>query len=106
MSWLLLGGAIGAEVVGTLSLRVAAEGRRSWYLLVGVSYVVAFALLSGTLAAGMPLGVAYGMWAAIGIVLTALASRVLFREPLTPMMIAGFAMIAAGVLMIELGGAG
>jgi small multidrug resistance pump len=106
MSWLLLSGAILAEVVGTLSLRVAADGRRAWYLLVGAAYVVAFALLSGTLAAGMPLGVAYGMWAAVGIVLTALASRVLFREPLTPVMLAGFGLIAAGVLLIELGGAG
>lgn len=104
MSWLLLSGAILAEVVGTLSLRVAAGGRRAWYLLVVAAYVVAFALLSGALAAGMPLGVAYGMWAAVGIVLTALASRVLFRENLTPMMLAGFGMIALGVLLIELGG--
>lgn len=104
MSWLLLSGAILAEVIGTLSLRGAAGGRRAWYLLVGVAYVAAFGLLSGTLAAGMPLGVAYGMWAAVGIVLTALASRALFGEALTPMMLAGFGMIAAGVLLIELGG--
>ncbi|WP_394213849.1 DMT family transporter [Brachybacterium vulturis] len=104
MSWLLLGGAILAEVVGTLSLRAATEGRRAWYVLVVGAYVVAFALLSGTLAEGMPLGVAYGMWAAVGIVLTALASRVLFRENLTLMMLAGFGMIAVGVLLIELGG--
>ncbi|ATG50624.1 QacE family quaternary ammonium compound efflux SMR transporter [Brachybacterium vulturis] len=106
MGWSLLGGAILAEVIGTLSLRVAAGGRRPWYLLVAVAYLLAFALLSGTLAAGMPLGVAYGMWAAVGIVLTALASRVLFREALTPVMLAGMGMIAVGVLLIELGGAG
>jgi len=105
MSWLLLGGAIVAEVIGTLALRAAAGGRRAWYALVVVAYLLAFTQLSGALAAGMPLGVAYGMWTAIGIVITALASRVLFREALTPVMLAGMGMIAAGVLLIELGGA-
>src|SRR5699024_12677545 len=76
MSALLLGGAILAEVVGTLSLRLATEGRRAWYALVVLGYLLAFALLSGALAAGMPLGVAYGLWAAIGIVLTALISQI------------------------------
>ena len=67
--------------------------------------MIAFALLSGALQAGMPLGVAYGVWAAAGIVLTALLSRILFREALTPVMMAGIGLIVAGVLLIELGGA-
>ena len=105
MSALLLGGAILAEVVGTLSLRLATEGRRAWYALVVLGYLLAFVLLSGALAAGMPLGVAYGLWAAIGIVLTALISRALFQEALTPVMFGGMGLIALGVLLIELGGA-
>lgn len=106
MSVLLLAGAILAEVAGTLSLRAAAGGRRRWYLLVAVGYLISFSLLSGALATGMPLAVAYGLWAAIGIILTAAASRVLFREALTPVMLAGMGMIAVGVLLIELGGMG
>lgn len=106
MSWLLLGGAVVSEVVSTLALRVASGGRRSWYALVIVGYAIAFALLSGSLQAGMPLGVAYGVWAAAGIVLTALLSRLLFREALTPVMMAGMGLIVAGVLLVELGGAG
>ena len=106
MSWLLLSGAVVSEVVSTLALRVAAGGRRSWYALVIVGYAIAFALLSGSLPAGMPLGVAYGVWAAAGIVLTALLSRLLFREALTPVMMAGMGLIVAGVLLVELGGAG
>ncbi|AXK46505.1 DMT family transporter [Brachybacterium saurashtrense] len=105
MSWMLLSGAILAEVAGTLSLRVAATGRRRWYLPVAVGYLLAFALLSAALAAGMPLGVAYGIWAAVGIVATALLSRLLFREALTPVMLAGMGLIAVGVLLVELGGA-
>lgn len=106
MSWLLLGAAIVVEVASTLCLRIAAGGRRAWYIPVIVGYVIAFALLSGTLQAGMPLGVAYGVWTSAGIVLTALLSRALFREALTPVMLAGMGMIAAGVLLVELGGAG
>ena len=76
MSWLLLSGAV-VERSGlrTLALRVAAGGRRSWYAWSSSDTSIAFALLSGSLDAGMPLGVAYGVWAAAGIVLTALLSR-------------------------------
>lgn len=105
MSWLLLMGAVVAEVASTLALRVAAGGRRSWYAIVVVGYVVAFTLLSGALRTGMPLGVAYGVWAAAGIVLTALFSKLLFREPLTPLMGLGMGMIVVGVLLVELGAA-
>lgn len=105
MSWLLLILAVVSEVAATLSLRVAANGRRAWYLLVALGYVVAFTFLSGSLATGMPLGIAYGVWAAAGIVLTALLSRLLFREALTPLMLGGMGLIVAGVLLVELGGA-
>ena len=71
MAWLLLVGAIVCEVGGTLSLRVAATGRRGWYLLVVTAYVAAFSLLGLALAGGLGLGVAYGVWAATGVALTA-----------------------------------
>ena len=103
MAWLLLAGAILCEVGGTLSLRVAATGRRAWYLLVVTAYVAAFSLLGLALAGGLGLGVAYGVWAATGVALTAVGSRVLFDEPLTPLMGAGLALIIVGVLLVELG---
>jgi small multidrug resistance pump len=91
------------EVAGTLSLRMAARGRRRWYAAVAVGYLVAFTCLSLVLAEGMALGVAYGIWSASGVALTALAGRVLFREPFTWVTAAGVALIAGGVLLIELG---
>lgn len=103
MQWLLLATAILLEVTGTLALRMATTGRRAWYAVVAVGYAGAFAALTATLAAGLPLGVAYGIWAAVGVALTAVASHVLFDEPLTPVMGAGIALIAAGVLLVELG---
>ena len=47
---------------------------------------------------------AYGIWTACGVALVAVAARVLFRDPLTWRMIAGIALIIAGVLTIEMAG--
>ena len=59
MPWLFLSTAILAEVVGTLSLRVASVARRKvWYLAVVAGYGVAFTALALTLNEGMNLGVA------------------------------------------------
>lgn len=103
MQYLLLIAAIGCEVTGTLALRVAARGRTAFYAIVLVGYVVAFTLLWASLRQGMPLGIAYGIWAAAGVALTAIASRLLFREPLTRMMIGGMTLIVVGVLLVEFG---
>ncbi|MCL8025364.1 DMT family transporter [Nocardioides bruguierae] len=108
-AWLLLAGAIGCEVAGTVGLRMAADdalsarGRVAWLTWVALAYTAAFALLAATLRAGLPLGVAYGTWAAVGVVLTALLGRVLFAERLTPRMLVGFALVVGGVLLVELG---
>lgn len=103
MSWMFLVGAIVAEVAATLSLKAASTGRRRWYAVVVVGYTTAFTLLSLALGQGLPLGVAYGIWAATGVALTALLSRPLFDEPLTPTMAFGIVLIIAGVLAIEVG---
>ena len=103
MSWFLLSCAIGFEIAGTLSLRIAANGRRAFYGAVAGGYLLAFVFVSASLAAGMPLGIAYGVWTAAGIVLTALLSKLLFGEALTAVMGLGIALIVGGVLLIELG---
>jgi small multidrug resistance pump len=53
----------------------------------------------------MPVGIAYGVRAACGVALTALGARVFFNEALTRRMAAGVGLIAAGVLIINLGAA-
>jgi small multidrug resistance pump len=105
MMWLALAGAIIIEVCATLSLR-ASDGfrNRAWILPVVLGYLASFALLWLTLRLGMPVGVAYGLWTACGVALVALIGRVVFAEPLTPMMAAGIVLIIAGVLTIDLSG--
>jgi small multidrug resistance pump len=103
MEWLYLTGAILCEVGATLSLRAATTGSGKWYVPVTAGYVASFVFLTMTLEEGLGLGVAYGIWAAVGVALTAVAASLLFRERLTPLMIGGIALIAGGVLLIELG---
>lgn len=102
MIYLLLVGAILFEVAGTISLRLAIDNKR-WYAAVAVGYVVSFSLLGLSLANGMPVGIAYGIWAAAGVALTAVLSRLLFKDPLTWLMGLGIVLIMGGVLLIELG---
>ncbi len=106
MSGIYLLAAIASEVTGTLSLKLASDGRGlRWYGVVITGYLAAFAMLTATLKAGLPLGVAYGIWSAGGVAVTAIASRLLFGEPLTRTMVAGIALIMAGVLLVEIGSA-
>ncbi len=102
MAYLFLTGAILFEVAGTVSLRLAVDSKR-WYGGVAVGYLVAFVMLTLTLAHGLPLGIAYGIWAAAGVALTAITSKFLFKEPLTWLMGFGIVLIIGGVLLIELG---
>jgi len=106
MSGVYLVAAIASETTGTLSLKLASDGRGlRWYGVVMAGYLAAFAMLTLTLKAGMPLGVAYGVWSAGGVAVTAIASRLFFGEPLTRTMVAGVALIMAGVLLVEIGSA-
>lgn len=100
-----LAGAIVFEVGGTLSLRMAAHGHKPWWVGVALGYLVAFSLLAAALGTGIPLGVAYGIWTACGVALTAVLSRILFNEPLTWLMGLGIILIAGGVFLIQIGAA-
>ncbi|CAN5783913.1 multidrug efflux SMR transporter [soil metagenome] len=104
MIWLILGGAILCEVSGTLAMR-ASEGftRLGWLGVTLVGYLISFTLLAQVLKMGMPVGIAYGIWAACGVALTAVAGKVLWDDPLTPVMGVGIVLIIGGVLLVELG---
>ena len=92
LSLIVLAVAILCEVGGAVAARMVSVGGRRGRL--GV-----------VLAEGMPLGGAYGLWAAAGVAITAVISRVFFKEPLTWIMGAGLVLIVGGVLLIETGAA-
>ena len=94
--------AIACEVTGTLSLKGALE-HPGLYVVVALGFLGAFALFTQVLSRGMPLGVAYGIWGAIGVVATALLSAAIFDERLTAVMGIGIVVVVAGVLVVQLG---
>jgi small multidrug resistance pump len=100
--WALLGAAIVVEVAATLSLR-ASQDHSAWLAVVIVGYLGSFVFLTMVLRAGMPIGVAYGVWGALGTAGTAVLAAVVFGDPFTWPIIAGIVLIIAGVLLIELG---
>lgn len=102
MRWVWLGSAICAEVTGTLALRASID-HLAWIAMVVIGYGAAFVLLSATLRAGTPVGVAYGIWAATGVCLTAALAVVIFGDQLTFTTMFGIVIVIAGVLLVEFG---
>lgn len=103
--WLAL--AIGAEVSGTLALR-ASQGfsRLLPSVLTLAGYALAFWSLSQALTRGMALGVAYGVWAALGVAAVAVIGALFLGESLTWVQVGGIVLVIAGVLALETGGSG
>lgn len=97
-----LGVAIVAEVLGSTFL-VKSEGfTRFWPTAATlVFYAIAFYMLSQTVKE-MPLGLAYAIWAGLGIVLTAAASVVILKQSLDIWAFVGIALIISGVLVMNL----
>lgn len=100
--WALLSGAILTEVTGTMALR-AFQDQRWWLILVVAGYTASFYLLTKVLRAGVPVGVAYGIWGACGTALTAVLASMIFDDPFTPAIVIGIGLIIVGVLMVEFG---
>lgn len=99
-TWLLLVAAIASEVTASLALKAALD-RPALYVVVAVGYLSSFVLLAAVLQRGMGLGVAYGIWGALGVASTALLSALIFGEPLTAVMLVGLGLIIAGVVLVE-----
>ncbi|ROS62007.1 small multidrug resistance pump [Frigoribacterium sp. PhB160] len=106
MGYLFLALAIVGEVVATSFLKVTSGPDARWYhyaVVVG-GYVFAFTMLAQSLGRGVPLGIAYAVWAGVGVVLVALISWLVFKEPLTLLQLGGIVLVIGGVTMLELGG--
>lgn len=100
--WLLLAGAIVAEVSATMALRAVID-QSFWIPLVVIGYVTAFGLLARALRLGFPLGVAYAIWGAVGVALTAVLGAAIFGEVLSIPAVVGLGLIIVGVVLVETG---
>lgn len=102
MHFLFLGLAIIAEVIATSTLKASDEFTRFWpSVVVVVGYVCAFYFLTLALRV-LPVGIAYAVWAGLGIVLVTLVGTVVYGQRLDLPGIIGIGLIVAGVLVINL----
>ena len=102
MAYVYLCLAIVAEVRGTSALKASQEFSRLWPSVgVVIGYGLAFYWLTLVLRT-LPVGIAYAVWAGLGIVLVTLIGVVWFGEKLDWPAVAGLAMIIAGVTVIQL----
>lgn len=100
-SYLALGLAIVLEVVGTSALQASQQFTRPWpTVIMLVSYIGAFYFLAMALRI-LPVGVAYAIWAGLGIVLITIAGMVFFGQRLDTPAVVGLVLIIAGVIIIN-----
>jgi small multidrug resistance pump len=101
-AWLLLTLAIVAEVVATSALKASEGFTRFWpSTLVVVGYAVAFYCLSLVLKS-IPVGVAYAIWAGLGVVLVTLVAWLVYGQRIDLPGLIGMGLIIAGVAVLNL----
>ncbi|MBN4053583.1 multidrug efflux SMR transporter [Haliea sp. AH-315-K21] len=101
-SWLFLYAAIVSEVIATSALKSSDGFSKLWpSTIVIVGYGAAFYFLSLTLRT-IPVGIAYAVWAGVGIVLMAIVAWVVFGQKLDLAAAIGICLILAGVVVINL----
>jgi small multidrug resistance pump len=100
--YLLLGIAIAAEVIATSSMKALDGFNKPLPLvLVVVGYGLSLWLLS-LVVKTIPIGIAYAVWAGLGIVLVSIAALFIYEQKLDIPAILGMSMIVAGVVVIQL----
>ena len=102
MGYWYLSVAIVAEVIGTMALK-ASNGFSHLVssTICAVSYATTFYFLSLVLKT-VPVGVAYAIWAGMGIVLIAVISAVIYKELPDLPAVLGMGLILSGVLVINI----
>lgn len=100
--YLFLGIAIAAEVIATTSMK-ALDGfnKPLPLLLVVVGYGVSLWLLS-LVVKTIPIGIAYAVWAGLGIVMVSIAALFLYQQKLDLPAVVGMSLIVGGVVVIQL----
>lgn len=100
-NWIFLCVAILSEVVATSALKSSEGFTRLWpTLLVVTGYMLAFYFLSLTLRT-IPVGVAYAIWAGLGVALIALVSWIVFDQKLDAPALIGMGLIVSGVIVMN-----
>ena len=101
-AWLYLALAILLEVTGTFLLKLSGGFEKWWW---GTLAIVAFSACFWMFALALkaiPVGVAYAIWAGIGIVAASVIGLVAFGEKLGAVQIACIGLVVVGVIGLQL----
>ncbi len=94
--------AIAAEVIATTSMKALAGFSRPLpLLLVIVGYSLSFWMLA-LVVKTIPVGIAYAIWAGLGIVLVSVAAALIYGQKLDLPAALGMTLIIAGVVVIQM----
>ncbi|MFJ4836626.1 DMT family transporter [Streptomyces sp. NPDC088746] len=105
MGYGMLAAAIAAEVAGTTAMKYSEGFTRLWpSLITVVGYVLAFTLLAQTLKT-LSIGTAYAIWAGTGTAAVAAIGILWMGESAGLVKLTGIALVVAGVVVLNLGGA-
>ena len=102
MAYMLLFIAIVSEVIGTSALKMSdGFSKPGPSIVVVIGYGCAFYFLALVLKS-IPVGLAYAIWAGVGIALITIVGAVFFKQTLDAPALGGIGLIIAGVLVINL----
>ncbi|AOE87793.1 DMT family transporter [Pseudomonas sp. TCU-HL1] len=94
--------AIAAEVVATTSMKAIDGFNKPLPLILVIGgYAIAFWMLT-MVVRSIPVGIAYAIWAGLGIVLVSVAALVLYQQRLDTPAVLGMGLIVSGVVVIQL----
>ncbi|WP_455823720.1 DMT family transporter [Pseudomonas graminis] len=102
VAYLYLAIAICSEVVATVSMK-AVKGLNTPIplLLMIVGYAIAFWMLT-LVVRTVPVGIAYAVWAGLGIVMVSIAALFIYGQKLDVPAMLGMGLIVLGVVVIQL----
>lgn len=105
-AWLLLFIGIAFEVAGTTGMRALAASDPAWSLASATVGIVISYFFASRAMETISVGLAYAVWSGVGLAGISLLSWLLFAEAMPPLKLVGLALVAAGMVAINLGKTG
>lgn len=100
--YVFMAAAILLEVAANIFIKYSDGFNKRWIGTVGILCILASFSALAQAAKGIDLSIAYALWGGIGILLTATAGLVLFKQRLTFLGWLGIVLIVSGILLLRL----
>jgi quaternary ammonium compound-resistance protein SugE len=105
-AWLVVALAGALEIVFSVAMKLSEGFTRLWPSVASISTAVLSSWLLSLTLKVLPVGTAYTVWAGMGVAGTTAIGILVFHEPATAARLACIALIAAGIIGLQMQGAG